>query len=84
MKSIAFYKTKGNDWLELFDNGPMTHPDHIGMRDYSYRGNGCGGGFCAPHDVEAISRFEAPWGDKRGVGQVTVLKSDRPSLKRIR
>jgi len=84
MKSIARYETKGNDWLELFDNGPATHPDNLGLRDYFYKGNGCGGGFCAADNTEAISRFEAPWGDKRGVGQVTVLKSDRPSLKRIR
>lgn len=84
MKSIARYETKGKDYLELFDNGPSAHPDNKGLRDYYYKGNGCGGGFCAAHDVDAISRFEAPWGDQRGVGQVTVLKSDRPSLKMVK
>lgn len=70
---VARWETKGKDWLEL------VHRDS----GYWYRGNSCGGGIDAADDAEAIGRMEAPWGDRRGVGQVTVLKSDRPSLKRV-
>lgn len=81
---IARWETRGKDWLELRSNGPSMHPDNKGMCDYSYRGNGCGGGFACKDDADAISRMEAPWGDPRGTGQVTVLKTDRSSLRRVK
>lgn len=80
MNKIAHWQTKGKDYLDLFNNGPALAGKG---NDYFYSGNGCGGGFTALSDEEAISRMEAPWGDPRGTGQVTVLKSDRPSLKRV-
>lgn len=77
--SIARWETRGNDYLELFrsvlGNGTVC---------YHYRGNGCGGGFNLNQmtDEQAIERMSAPWGPN--VGPVTVLKADRPSLKRVR
>lgn len=73
---IARWQTKGNDYLEL-KRGETED-------SYWYKGNGCFGGFYAKTDSEAIERMEAPWGDPRGAGQCTVLKSDRPSLKRVK
>ena len=71
---VAKWKTKGNDWLELY---------HWPKSGYGYRGNGCGGGIIAETDEEAIVRMEAPRGSEHGWGPAAVLKSDRPSLKRI-
>jgi hypothetical protein len=73
---IARWETRGKDWLELFRlDAPYR---------YQYKGNGCGGVFFAKNDEDAIGQMEAPWGDPRGTGQVTVLKSDRPSLRRVK
>lgn len=74
-KPVARWETRGKDWLELTKGEkPNT---------YWYRGNGCMGGFDAPSDVAAIQRMESPWGHPQGTGQVTVLKTDRPSLRRV-
>jgi hypothetical protein len=70
---IARWETRGNDWLELYRGATPG--------DYYYRGNSCGGGVVASNDAEAVAAMEAPWGSR--VGQATVLKTDRPSLKRI-
>ena len=74
-RKVALWRTKGNDFLLLyiFDT----------PRAYSYKGNGCGGGFFADNDEDAIRKMELPWGSPEGTGQVTVLKSDRPSVKRV-
>lgn len=73
---IARWETKGKDWLEL-----LHHPAY----GYSYRGNGCGGGLhaCITSDADAIAAMEAPRGSVTGWGQADVLKSDRPSLRRV-
>lgn len=81
MRLVARWETRGKDWLELLDNGACHNAPG---RDYFYKGNGCGGGFTAKDDEEAVRRMEAPWGDPRGTGQVTVLKTDRPSLRRVK
>jgi len=67
-RKVALWRTKGNDFLLLYE---------------SSAGNGCGGGFIDNNDEEAIKRMEYPWGHPDGVGQVTVLKSDCPSVKRV-
>ena len=69
---IATWRTTGHDFLELVKTD-------LG---YSYVGNGCGGGLPASigTDADAIAYMERPWG-KGGAGPVTVLKTDRPSLK---
>lgn len=77
---IARWETRGNDFLEL-TKSEFKNPE--GLTHYSYRGKGCGGGLFASSDQDAIERMEAPWGDPRGTGQATVLRSDRPSLKRV-
>ena len=71
--TIATWRTTGKDFLEL------TKTD-LG---YSYHGNGCGGTLpvAVATDEDAIAYMERPWGP-RGAGPVTVLKTDRPSLKR--
>lgn len=79
---IARWQTKGHDWLELYRDARNYAPDK-GRFSYSYKGNGCGGGFVANSDEEAISRMENPWGHPEGAGQAFVLKCDRPSLKRV-
>jgi len=85
---IARWETRGKDWLELYRHEGMTMlrsgSDTERLPAYGYRGNGCGGGFGATDDADAISRMEAPWGDPRGTGQVTVLKTDRSSLRRVK
>lgn len=86
-KSIARWETKGKDWLELYateSTMPHPHKPEVTVRHYSYKGNGCGGGYYAETDKEAISKMEAPWGDPEGTGQATVLRTDRPSLKQVR
>ncbi len=72
---VARWETRGNDWLEL------TRGEKPNC--YWYSGNGCGGGFDAKDDADAIRRMELPWGSPEGTGQVTVLKSDRPSVRRV-
>lgn len=81
---VARWETRGKDFLQL-SAGTLRTTDEAGnvLVDYSYSGNACGGGFWAQSDEEAIARMESPWGAPCGVGQVTVLKSDRASLKRI-
>jgi hypothetical protein len=74
---VARWETRGKDYLEL------TKDEGRG-RWYSYKGNGCGGGFEADSDAAAIQRMENPWGHPDGTGQVTVLKTDRPSLRRVK
>jgi len=82
---IARWETRGKDWLELYRHEGLTmHGEPGNLPAYGYRGNWCGGGFGATDDADAISRMEAPWGDPRGTGQVAVLKSDRPSLRRVK
>jgi len=73
---VARWETKGKDWLELTrgENKPT----------YWYHGNRCGGGFDAIDDNDAIRKIQLPWGHSEGTGQVTVIKSDRPSLKRVK
>lgn len=73
---VARWETSGNDWIELRQSS----------FDYYYRGNRCGG-FAADKtatDAEAIAAMERPWGSLGGAGQVTVLKTDRPSLRRVK
>jgi len=74
-KAIARWETRGNDYLELFR---LETPG-----GYQYKGKGCGGVFLAESDADAIKQMEAPWGDSKGTGAVTVLKTDRPSLRRV-
>ena len=73
---VARWETKGKDWLEL-----LVTPSGY----YHYRGNGCGGGpdRTVTNDAAAVAYMTAPWGAVGGTGQVTVLQSDRPSLKRV-
>jgi hypothetical protein len=68
---VARWETRGNDWLEL--TGWTGHPGC-----YWYSGNGCGGGFDAANDEAAIAVMQGK------NGQATVLKLDRPSLRRVR
>jgi len=69
---VARWETKGNDWLEL-------HRDASG---YTYAGRDCGGVLPSmASDAEAIAWMERDWG--RGAGPVTVLRSDRRSLRRV-
>jgi hypothetical protein len=74
---IARWETKGKDFLEL----SRVKSDLL-LNWYSYRGNGCGGSFQSPSDECAIAQMEYPWGHPAGTGQVTVLRADRPSLRR--
>jgi hypothetical protein len=71
---IATWKTSGYDYLEL-------KRTDVG---YAYTGNGCGGTLPTSilSDNDAIAYMERPWSNL-GAGPVTVLKTDRPSLKRI-
>lgn len=70
---VARWETRGHDWLSLRRNGAS----------YSYVGNGCGGTLpFMPDDNAAVEWMERPWG-KGGAGPVTVLRDDRPSLKRV-
>jgi len=78
---IAKWKTKGKDFLDLF-NTYLEHPEKGQI--YQYVGNGCGGCFFASTDQEAIEHMERSWGYPGGAGQATALRSDRPSLKRIK
>lgn len=78
-------KTK-RDFVEVTFNGiAETSFEHAGppIRNYSYRGNGCGGAFTATSDEHAINKMEAPWEDPHRAGIVTVLKTDIKSLKRV-
>jgi hypothetical protein len=77
--SLARWETRGKDWLELFKYKSDKHGTV-----YHYRGNGCGGGVTASTDEEAIAAMENPWGHPNGTGQVTVLKTDRPSVRRVK
>jgi len=73
---VARWETRGKaHWLEL-TRGETPN-------SYWYRGNGCGGGVDAVDDADAVRKMELPWRHPEGTGQVTVLKSDRPSLKRV-
>lgn len=77
MKTIASWEVKGGkDYLNLC----KTDYDI-----YFYQGLTCGG--VLPQSITddnlAIEWMENPWGHKLGAGPVTVLKSDRPSLKRV-
>ena len=74
---MARWESRGKDWLELV----MTVS--AGNVSFSYRGNGCGGGVDADSYEDAVVRMEAPWGDPKGVGQCTVLRTDRSTLRRI-
>ena len=74
MKTIARWETTGKDFLDL-KRGHLEG-------NYVYTGNNCGGAFRAVNDESAIAAMEAPWEHPEGVGQVTVLKADRPSLRR--
>jgi hypothetical protein len=74
---IASWKTKGKDYINLYFN------EDNGLKYYHYEGNGCGGALPKlENDDKAIEWMEEPWG--KGAGPVTVLKSDRPSLKRVK
>ena len=79
-KIIARWETKGNDFLEL----RRVDLEKVGI-SYFYRGNGCGGGLpgTIKTDAGAIAWMDNPWGHKDGTGACTVLRSDRPSLKRV-
>ena len=80
-KSIARWETRGKDFLELFQSGY----EKDGKLDFSYRGNGCCGGFWADSAEQAIEMMEAPRNNgKYPWGQVDVLKCDRPSVRRVR
>lgn len=66
-KVIATWRTSGKDFLILY-----LHMDGV----YSYSGNCCGGVLpTLGNDEEAIEYM--------GEHAVTVLRSDKPSLKRI-
>ena len=65
---IAKWATRGKDYLELYKGNTL--------RDYYYKGNGCGGGFYADTNEAAILRIEND--------QVKWLKMYRPSLKRTK
>jgi len=74
---LARWETRGQDWLELV----RTMTD--GKPSFFYRGNGCGGGIEADSFEDAVVRMEAPWGDDKGVGPCTVLRTDRSTLRRV-
>ncbi len=74
---IARWETTGNDWIEL-----IRHEFARGS-GYTYRGKGMGGMLGEiSNDRDALAWMTAPWG-KHGAGPVTVLKTDRPSLRRV-
>lgn len=77
---IARWETQGNNYLDLLQHN-FKNPE--GLIYYSYKGNGCGGGFFASSNEDAIARMEAPWGDPKGAGQATILKTGRKNIKRI-
>lgn len=65
---VARWETRGHDFLELYE-----YP----FGGYGYSGKGCGGSLGAlPDDQTAITHMER--------NAVRVLKSDRPSLRRVR
>ncbi len=69
---VAHWKTRGKDYLTL----------HESNGTYTYEGNDCGGVLPPQaNDACAIAAMEAPWG--RQTGPVTVLRTDRPSLRRV-
>lgn len=73
-RNVARWEVKGGkDFLQLQEeNG-----------HYTYTGPTSGGSLPAlPNDEAAIAYMERPWGNG-GAGPVTVLKSDRPSTKRV-
>ncbi len=83
---VARWQTKGNDWIELWkltEYSPRSGVGYDGV--YHYKGKGMGGGIpnTVKTDTEAIAYMERPWG-RGGAGPATVLKTDRPSLKRVR
>lgn len=69
-RSVARWQTRGNDWLELFES-----ESEDGTLSYSYNGNGQMGVLAATDLASAIAFMEA--------NAVAVLKSDRPTLKRV-
>lgn len=69
---IARWETKGKDFLELYSDG----------NGYLYDGKGEFGVLGAfIDDQAAIERMTNDWGPN--VGPVTVLRADRPSLRRV-
>ena len=71
---VARWETRGHDFIELSESGGV----------YSYRGTRCGGVLAAlPDDAAAIAAMDRPWGDRNGTGACTVLRSDRPTLRRV-
>ncbi len=67
---LAKWQTKGKDYLMLYQSDVDKK---FGM--YSYTGNQCGGGFNAIDLESAIAHMEK--------NQVSSLRRDRPSVKRI-
>ena len=76
---IASWETTGKCFLHLFESTSPT----LGV-NYFYRGYRCGGGL--PLTVKtreaAIAHMDNPWGPE--VGACTVLRADRPSLRRAK
>jgi hypothetical protein len=73
---IARWEARGKSFLSLTKS---ERPNG----GYLYTGDGCGGGFNANSDAEAIAYLERTWSHPNGAGAVTILKSDRSTLKRV-
>jgi hypothetical protein len=73
---IARWEARGKSFLSLTKS---ERPNG----GYTYIGDGCGGGFNADTDAEAVAYLERPWSHPNGAGAVTILQSDRPTLKRV-
>jgi hypothetical protein len=78
---VARWQTSGWDWINL-----ESYVSDVHGLTYCYIGNGGGGGLPAhvKTDEDAIAWMDNPWGHKDGTGACTVLRSDRPSLKRVK
>jgi hypothetical protein len=77
---IASWETSGKDFLHLFE----ARCAKLGI-NYCYRGKGCGGGLPLSITTReaAVAWMDNPWGHPEGTGACTVLRADRPSLKRV-
>jgi hypothetical protein len=77
MRTVAEWKTKGKDFIRL-EYSTNVHGGY-----YRYTSNYGGGTLpVMADDKAAIEYMERPWGHG-GAGPVTVLLSDRSSLKRV-
>lgn len=74
---IAAWETRGKERLELITCTAEKEYRYINAYGRSF---GC---FSAPSHAAAVARMTAGWNAPEGPGAVTVLKSDRPSLRQV-